>query len=586
MNMTTDTKNPVPAGDAAVSAVPVLRVRHLSVTFDTYKGPVHVLHDVSFDIARGEILGVVGESGAGKSMTGSAVTGLIEPPGRISGGTVELFGERIDQLTGEDLRRIRGKRIGTIFQDPLTSLNPVYTVGRHLVETIRTHLPVSEKEAEARALALLEEVEIPHAKERLNQYPHQFSGGMRQRVAIALALCAEPELIIADEPTTALDVSVQAQIIALLRKVCKERGAAAMLITHDMGVIAETADRVMVMYQGRVLETGPVRQVLDAPHEPYTQVLMAAIPSVHQRVMRLPVPEVGGGPVAAAVPWTPKTIAADAHGTSVKPLLEVKNLGKDYDLSSGWLARLLAREEKKILKAVDDVSFTIRKGSTFGLVGESGSGKSTVARMVAGLTPPTRGTILFDGVDKWSPAAQTVAMRRRFQMIFQDPYASLNPRWTVEELIAEPLEVLGITHSKDETAARVQEALRRVRMKPDDAKKYPHQFSGGQRQRIAVARALASQPEFIICDEPTSALDVSVQAQVLNLMRDLQDEFGLTYLLISHNLAVIRHMCDDIGVMQRGRLVEAGDAAAVLDAPQHVYTRELMAAIPDIAHVH
>ena len=582
MNMTPDTPTTVPAGDA--TGTPVLRVRNLSVTFDTYKGPVHVLHDVSFDIWPGEILGVVGESGAGKSMTGSAVTGLIEAPGRISGGTVELRGERIDTLRGEDLRRIRGKRIGTIFQDPLTSLNPVYTVGRHLVETIRTHLPVSEKEAEARALALLEEVEIPHAKQRMAQYPHQFSGGMRQRVAIALALCAEPELIIADEPTTALDVSVQAQIIALLRKVCKERGAAAMLITHDMGVIAETADRVMVMYHGRVLETGEVRQVLDAPRDPYTQVLMAAIPSVHQRVERLPVPEVGGGPIAQAVPWTPKPLTSDA--AHVRPLLEVRDLCKDYDLSSGWLARLLAGEEKKILKAADHVSFNIRKGTTFGLVGESGSGKSTVARMVAGLTPPTSGIILFDGVDKWSPAAQTVAMRRRFQMIFQDPYASLNPRWTVEQLIAEPLVVLGLTAGPAETAERVQEALRRVRMKPDDAKKYPHQFSGGQRQRIAVARALASKPEFIICDEPTSALDVSVQAQVLNLMRDLQDEFGLTYLLISHNLAVIRHMCDDIGVMQRGKLVEVGDAQAVLDDPQHQYTKDLMSAIPDIAHVH
>ena len=248
--------------------------------------------------------------------------------------------------------------------------------------------------------------------------------------------------------------------------------------------------------------------------------------------------------------------------------------------------RLLAREDKKILKAVDGVGFSIRRGSTFGLVGESGSGKSTVARMVAGLTPPTSGTVLFDGVDKWSPAAQTVAMRRRFQMIFQDPYASLNPRWTVQELIAEPLQVLALTAGKDETAERVQEALRRVRMKPDDARKYPHQFSGGQRQRIAIARALASRPEFIICDEPTSALDVSVQAQVLNLMRDLQEEFGLTYLLISHNLAVIRHMCDDIGVMQRGRLVETGEAGAVLDAPQHAYTRALMAAVPDMEHVH
>ena len=561
---------------------PVLSVRGLSVTFDTYKGPVQVLDDVSFDIAPGEILGVVGESGAGKSMTGAAVIGLIEPPGRISAGTVQLRGERIDTLRGEDLRRIRGRRIGSIFQDPLTSLNPVYTVGRHLVETIRTHLPVSEKEAEARALALLEEVEIPQARERMAQYPHQFSGGMRQRVAIALALCAEPELIIADEPTTALDVSVQAQIIALLRRVCKERGAAAMLITHDMGVIAETADRVMVMYQGRVLETGPVRQVLDAPQQPYTQVLMGAIPSVHHRVQRLPVPEVGGGPAAPAMPWQPGAGAQEPAAA----LLEVRDLCKEFDLSSGWLARLLAREDKKILKAVDGVGFSIRRGSTFGLVGESGSGKSTVARMVAGLTPPTSGTVLFDGVDKWSPAAQTVAMRRRFQMIFQDPYASLNPRWTVQELIAEPLQVLALTAGKDETAERVQEALRRVRMKPDDARKYPHQFSGGQRQRIAIARALASRPEFIICDEPTSALDVSVQAQVLNLMRDLQEEFGLTYLLISHNLAVIRHMCDDIGVMQRGRLVEAGEAGAVLDAPQHAYTRALMAAVPDMEHVH
>ncbi|MDH0418190.1 MULTISPECIES: ABC transporter ATP-binding protein [Delftia] len=560
----------------------VLSVRGLSVTFDTYKGPVQVLDDVSFDIAPGEILGVVGESGAGKSMTGAAVIGLIEPPGRISAGTVQLRGERIDTLRGEDLRRIRGRRIGSIFQDPLTSLNPVYTVGRHLMETIRTHLPVSEKEAEARALALLEEVEIPQARERMAQYPHQFSGGMRQRVAIALALCAEPELIIADEPTTALDVSVQAQIIALLRRVCKERGAAAMLITHDMGVIAETADRVMVMYQGRVLETGPVRQVLDAPQQPYTQVLMGAIPSVHHRVQRLPVPEVGGGPAAPAVPWQPGAGAQEPAAA----LLEVRDLCKEFDLSSGWLARLLAREDKKILKAVDGVGFSIRRGSTFGLVGESGSGKSTVARMVAGLTPPTSGTVLFDGVDKWSPAAQTVAMRRRFQMIFQDPYASLNPRWTVQELIAEPLQVLALTAGKDETAERVQEALRRVRMKPDDARKYPHQFSGGQRQRIAIARALASRPEFIICDEPTSALDVSVQAQVLNLMRDLQEEFGLTYLLISHNLAVIRHMCDDIGVMQRGRLVETGEAGAVLDAPQHAYTRALMAAVPDMEHVH
>ena len=564
--------------------LPVLRVRDLGVTFDTYRGPVQVLRDVNFEIAAGEILGVVGESGAGKSMTGAAVIGLIDPPGRISSGTVELNGERIDGLRGEAMRRIRGRRIGSIFQDPLTSLNPVYTVGRHLVETIRTHLPLTEAQARARALELLEEVEIPEARVRLGQYPHQFSGGMRQRVAIALALCAEPQLIIADEPTTALDVSVQAQIIALLRRVCREREAAAMLITHDMGVIAETADRVMVMYQGRVLETGPVREVLDRPAQPYTRVLMAAIPSVHQRLARLPVPEIGAPATATAtaapVRAEPVPHAAAAEG---KTLLEVRDLGKEFDLSLGWLERLVSQQPRRTLQAVDGVSFKIRQGSTFGLVGESGSGKSTVARMVAGLTLPTRGQVLFDGQDRFHTQTD---LRRRIQMIFQDPYASLNPRWTVARLIAEPLEVLGLSQRPEETAERVAQALRRVRMTPDDARKYPHQFSGGQRQRIAIARALASQPEFIICDEPTSALDVSVQAQVLNLMRDLQDEFGLTYLLISHNLAVIRHMCDDIGVMQRGRLVEAGDAQEVLDAPQHEYTRALMAAVPDIQHAH
>jgi len=563
-----------------ISSPPVLRVRGLGVTFDTYRGPVQVLDDVNFEIAAGEILGVVGESGAGKSMTGAAVIGLIDPPGRISSGTVELGGERIDELRGEAMRRIRGRRIGSIFQDPLTSLNPVYTVGRHLVETIRTHLPLTEAQARERALALLEEVEIPDPRVRFGQYPHQFSGGMRQRVAIALALCAEPQLIIADEPTTALDVSVQAQIIALLRRVCRERQAAAMLITHDMGVIAETADRVMVMYQGRVLETGPVREVLDRPTQPYTRVLMAAIPSVHERLERLPVPEIGGG---AAAPLAKAEPVPAPRSSSGKTLLEVRDLGKEFDLSLGWIERLVSREPRRTLQAVDGVSFQIRQGRTFGLVGESGSGKSTVARMVAGLSLPTRGQVLFDGEDRFKTQTD---LRRRIQMIFQDPYASLNPRWTVGRLIAEPLEVLGLSADPADTAERVSQALRRVRMTPDDVRKYPHQFSGGQRQRIAIARALASQPEFIICDEPTSALDVSVQAQVLNLMRDLQQEFGLTYLLISHNLAVIRHMCDDIGVMQRGRLVEAGDAQEVLDAPQHEYTRALMAAVPDIQHAH
>jgi peptide/nickel transport system ATP-binding protein len=543
-----------PAGRA-----PVLRVKNLGVEFDTHRGTVRVLDGVSFEIAPGEILGVVGESGAGKSMVGAAVIGLVPPPGRIAGGTVALHGERIDTLRGEDMRRVRGRRIGSVFQDPLTSLNPVYPIGRHLIETIRTHLPVSEQEARQRALALLADVEIPDPESRIDQYPHQCSGGMRQRV------------------------SVQAQVIRVFRRVCRERGTAAMLITHDMGVIAEAADRVMVMYQGRVLETGPVREILDRPREPYTRALMAAIPSVRHRLHRLPVPEIGADIAGAAV-LPPVQIEAEAAVSSENsaPLVRVQGLSREFDLSAGWLVRTLAREPKKVLRAVDDVHFDIARGRTFGLVGESGSGKSTVARMIAGLTRPTAGSVLFDGIDRWGGTSQTAALRRRFQMIFQDPYASLNPRWRVDRLIAEPVEVLGLAGSAEETAERVVEALRRVRMSPDDGRRYPHQFSGGQRQRIAIARALASKPEFIVCDEPTSSLDVSVQAQVLNLMRDLQDEFGLTYLLISHNLAVIRHMCDDVGVMQRGRLVEQGTAAEVLDAPKHAYTQALMAAVPDM----
>lgn len=619
-----DTRSPVPVAE------PLLSVRDLDVVFDSYRGPHQVLHQVSFDVGRGEILGVVGESGAGKSMTGLAISGLIEKPGRVTGGEIRLAGERIDTLRGEDLRRIRGRRIGMVFQDPLTSLNPVFTIGHHLVETIRTHLPVSARQARERAVALLEEVEIPQAAWRLDQYPHQFSGGMRQRVAIALALCAEPELLIADEPTTALDVSVQAQVIRLLRRLCQQRHLSAMLITHDMGVIAETADRVMVMYGGRVLETGAVRQVLDHPAHPYTRALMAAIPLVHLRQHRLPVPDTAhwlgeGGPTAADPaaepddgPNTAEPVAEPASSAAVpegvlpavagvaadaatggaeaaqaagQPLLEVEGLSRHFDLSSGWLVRLLSREPRRVLKAVDDVGFRIRRRRTFGLVGESGSGKSTVARMVAGLLRPDAGRVRFEGIERWGTQAgsltaeQRRALRHRCQMIFQDPYASLNPRWPVARLIAEPLDVLGEATDPAEREARVIDMLRHVRMSPDDARKYPHQFSGGQRQRIAIARALISQPDFIICDEPTSALDVSVQAQVLNLMRDLQDEYGLTYLLISHNLAVIRFMCDDIGVMKQGRMVEQGEAAAVLDAPRHEYTRQLLAAVPSLSPV-
>ncbi|MDO4905682.1 MAG: ABC transporter ATP-binding protein [Lautropia sp.] len=598
----------------------MLAVTALDVTFDTYRGPVQVLKQVSFQIARGEILGVVGESGAGKSMTGLAIIGLIDPPGRISGGTIALNGRRIDDLQGEAIRVIRGRRIAMVFQDPLTSLNPVYTIGHHLIETIRTHLPLSEAHAKERALELLEEVEVPLARWRFDQFPHQLSGGLRQRVAIALALCAEPELLIADEPTTALDVSVQAQIIRLLRRLCQQRQLSAMLITHDMGVIAEAADRVMVMNQGRVVETGLMRQLLEHPVDPYTRALMAAIPSVTHRQHRLAMPDasasvggtdtafdasvsgttteadlplllhggIGSGQVAATVRIAPEAQVMPENSEMRLPLLQVSGLSRQFDLSSPWLVRLLSRQKRRVLRAVDDVGFQIPRGHTFGLVGESGSGKTTVARMLAGLLRPTSGRVVFDGLPRWGEGADSVsaadrkALLSRCQMIFQDPYASLNPRWRVDDLIAEPLRVLGLARDRHEIETRVVDMLGRVRMSPDDGRKYPHQFSGGQRQRIAIARALISKPEFIICDEPTSALDVSVQAQVLNLMRDLQDEFGLTYLLISHNLAVIRFMCDDVGVMQRGLMVEQGTAERVLDDPQDEYTRHLLASVPTL----
>jgi ABC-type glutathione transport system ATPase component len=546
-----------PAVEAAAKH-PVVSVRNLTVDFALRRGNFRAVEDVSFDIMPGEVLGVVGESGAGKSMTGSAIIGLIEPPGRITGGEILLDGKRIDNLPPEEMQKLRGKRIGMVFQDPLTSLNPLYRIGDQIVETIRRHLPVSEAEARQRAIDLLAEAGIPSPADRIDSYPHQFSGGMRQRVVIALALAAEPELIIADEPTSALDVSVQAQIIKVLKRLCESRGAAVMLITHDMGVIAETADRMIVMNKGRIVETGKVGDIIKRPKEAYTIGLIKAIPSITDPI---------------------RVHAAPVQQT---PLVEVKNLVRDFDLSGSLFDRLFGRR-KRIVHAVDDVSFSIRKGSTYGLVGESGSGKSTCARMMVGLIPPTSGAVLLDGKDIWHAGA--AERRRKVQMIFQDPYASLNPRWRVGDIIAEPIKALGLASGRSEIEGRVADLLERVRLDPMVMRKFPHEFSGGQRQRIAIARALSSQPEFIVCDEPTSALDVSVQAQVLDLMKKLQDEFGLTYLLISHNLAVVRTMADDVGVLNKGRLVEQGPVDQVFDAPRDEYTRMLLSSVPDISKV-
>ncbi|MCW5696671.1 MAG: ABC transporter ATP-binding protein [Bauldia sp.] len=548
-----------------MTETPLLSVRDLVVEFPRRGETFRAVDGISFDIAPGEILGVVGESGAGKSMTGAAIIGLIEPPGRITRGEIHLAGSRIDNLPEAKRERLRGKRIGMVFQDPLTSLNPLFTIGRQLTETIRRHLPLTPAEARQRAVDLLTEAGIPRAGERLDSYPHQFSGGMRQRVVIALAIAGEPELVIADEPTSALDVSVQAQIIAVLKRLCTSHGAAVLLISHDMGVIAETAARVVVMHHGRIVETGSVGDIIKRPREPYTVRLIEAIPSI-RRLHGAPATAPAGVPDAA-------------------PLVEVRGLSRDFVLTRrGPLQRLLGRKEE-VLHAVKDVSFTVARGTTFGLVGESGSGKSTCAWTMVGLLRPTAGTVLLSGHDIWDGREGERYRRRRVQMIFQDPYASLNPRWRVGDIIAEPMRALKLAEGRSETEDRVAELLRRVRLDPAALRRFPHEFSGGQRQRIAIARALSSRPEFIVCDEPTSALDVSVQAQVLDLMQELQREFGLTYLLISHNLAVVRQMADHVGVMHRGALVEERPVDALFDDPKHEYTQMLLAAVPDISRV-
>ncbi|ADO42836.1 ABC transporter ATP-binding protein [Ketogulonicigenium vulgare] len=539
---------------------PVLKVDNLVVDFPLRRGTSHVLRGVSFEIAAGEVLGVVGESGAGKSMTGSAVIKLIEPPGQITSGEVYLTGQRIDQLPEEEMAKLRGKRIGLVTQDPLTSLNPLFTIGDQLIETIRQHMDLSVDKARERAVSLLSEAGIPDAASRIDAYPHQFSGGMRQRVVIALAIAAEPELVIADEPTSALDVSVQKQIIQVLKDLCARRGTAIMLITHDMGVIAQIADRVMVMNLGQVVETGPVGQIIRNPQADYTKKLIASIPTISR------------GAVAAAA-----EIAAPRPDTHVA----VEDLVCDFNAGGGVIARLFGKGATTF-RAVDKVSFSIPRGKTYGLVGESGSGKSTCARMIAGLIRPTAGRVLVGGQDVWADREGAEQRRRNVQMIFQDPYASLNPRWRVKDIIAEPLRALGLSKGGSEMTDRVAELLREVRLDPAVMDKFPHEFSGGQRQRIAIARALSSQPAFIVCDEPTSALDVSVQAQVLDLMARLQEEHGLTYLLISHNLAVIRQMALDVGVLHRGVLVESGPVDQIFDNPQADYTKMLLDAVPDL----
>ena len=558
----------------------LLRITDLDVEFPTRRGTVKAARGVSLTVAPGEVLGLVGESGAGKSTIGNAIIDLLEHPGRVAGGSILFQGEELRGRDEDAMRAIRGKRIGMIFQDPQTSLNPLLTIGAQLVETIQTATDARGTAAIDKAVELLEAVGITEARARLKSYPHQFSGGMRQRVVIALALAGDPDLVIADEPTTALDVSIQAQILDLIKRLCRERDLGVIIVTHDIGVIANIADRVCVMYRGEVVETGAVAQILGAPRHEYTRSLIAAVPRADKRLHRFTsVDYIEGGEAARrridiSNHWLG---AGTKHDTGGGDVITLDRLNLRFTLQRAILPR-----NRTFVHAVDDVSFAVRPGETLGLVGESGSGKSTVARLIAGLYRPDSGTIRIHGTDvTTTPNAPDARLARKaVQMIFQDPYSSLNARLRVLDIVAEPIRYYRLTGSETETRQIVGDLLDHVGLGAEAAMRYPHEFSGGQRQRISIARALASRPEILICDEPTSALDVSVQATILNLLKDLQDELGLTMLFITHDLPVIRQMADRIAVMRHGAICEIAETDRLFAAPQHPYSQHLLGLMP------
>ena len=535
----------------------LLNVQDLAVEFHTAAGAVKAVNGISYHLDRGETLAILGESGSGKSVSASAIMNLIDsPPGYITGGRVLFQGEDLLTMRAEARREINGKKIAMIFQDTLAHLNPVYSIGYQIGETLTAH-DAGASTARQKTIDLLERVGIPDPERRIDDYPHQFSGGQRQRVMIAMALAFRPDILIADEPTTALDVTVQAQILKLLRELQQDTGMGLILITHDLGVVAETADRVAVMHQGKIVETGPVRQIFHQPKHAYTQKLIAAIPGTR-----------GGSAL---------TPDAKEAGQAGMPLLSVRDLAKHYIVTKG----LMRRATGQVVRAVDGVSFELQAGETLGVVGESGSGKSTLANMLLRLEEPTSGEARYRGEDIFSLADRgLLKLRRQMQVVFQDPYASLNPRMTVAQIIAEPWAIHTDVVAKSEWLGRIGELLTQVGMHPEHARRYPHQFSGGQRQRIAIARALALKPEIIICDEAVSALDVSIQAQVIELLGDLKKAFGLAYIFIAHDLPVVRDFADRVLVMHQGKIVEEGRTEQIFDHPEHPYTQALLAASP------
>ncbi len=558
----------------------LLSVRDLTVQFKTQDQLVSAVDGVSFDIAKGQTLGLVGESGSGKSVTSLAIMGLIpQPPGIIKSGEIWFQGQDLLTLKEKQLRPMRGNRISMIFQEPMTSLNPVFRVGNQVAEVLRLHQGMNKKQAIARTIELFDLVGIPEPQRRVRSYPHEMSGGQKQRVMIAMAIACEPELLICDEPTTALDVTIQKQVLELLLDLQKDMGMSMLFITHDLGVIADLADEVVVMYRSHLVEKNSTENIFQFPAHPYTKGLLACRPRLGENPERLLTVadymdvSTGKEKIIPSERLNPQ-IKQDKSNNPV--LLQVKNLKTHFPIKGGLFGRTQGH-----VKAVDDVSFTVRRGETLGLVGESGCGKTTLGRTILRLQEATSGEVFYDGVDVLSQNdAEMRALRSKMQIIFQDPFASLNPRMTIADILLEPLTLHGPNVTKTEKIQQAVALLEKVGLRGDQLNRYPHEFSGGQRQRICIARALAVKPEFIICDESVSALDVSVQAQVLNLLLDLQLEFNLTYIFISHDLSVVNFIADRVGVMSEGKIVELDTAENIYQNPQKDYTKKLLAAIP------
>ncbi len=624
-------RQPIRSEKEASRSAPVIEVHDLCVSFKTEDGVARAVDGVSFEIAQGETLALVGESGCGKSVTSLAIMGLLPiPPGNISHGRVLYAGRDLLLMPKHQLHRIRGNEISMVFQEPMTSLNPVFTVGEQIAEAVMLHKGRNRREALAAATEMLELVKVPDPGRIARSYPHQLSGGMRQRVMIAMALSCGPKLLIADEPTTALDVTTQAQILDLIRKLQQELGTAILFITHDLGVVAEVADRVVVMYAGRIVEEAPVAELLANPRMPYTAALLGSIPHLdraggvrHGRVESIPgsLPDpldsiagcsfelrcrhatekckehepaleriqgrrkvrchywhdldLASSPKPAAREPRPLEKKHDTEPEADASFVRVEGLETKFPIRGGLFYRIIGN-----VAAVRGVSLDVRRGEVLGLVGESGSGKTTLGRNLLGLIEPTAGRVVFDGQEVTAaPPATLKALRRRMQMVFQDPYGSLNPRMTVGDILSEPY-IIHHLAAGGERADRVSALLERVGLSPDHAGRFPHEFSGGQRQRVGIARALAVQPSFLVADEPVSALDVSVQAQILNLLGDLKADLALTVLFIAHDLGVVAYLADRVAVMYLGRIVEIGPTRSIYENPIHPYTEALLSAVP------